>query len=230
MRRRILIIDDDVMTLQVLKKYLEASYDVVLENSGYRVAERIDEYDADLILLDVEMPVMNGLEVFGHIKISEKFKNVPVLFLSGVSNPTIVRDAMLGGAAGYFIKTSTKSELINKVESIFAERMGEETAVAVHEKSKPVVLAVEQDPAVLRSVKSACAGRCDLLLATSYMRAASQLDTRNIDAIILGNITAGSAGEDVEAKLRERANRPDIKIFRMDSYPSVNQIIEEIDN
>ena len=66
MKKRILIVDDDIMTLKLLKKNLEETYDVVTENAGYRFVEKMETYEADLILLDIEM-------LFHHLHIIHSF-------------------------------------------------------------------------------------------------------------------------------------------------------------
>ncbi len=121
MKKRVLIVDDDIMTLKILKKYLEDTYDVITENAGYRFVEKMGSYDADLILLDIEMPVVNGLEAFDRILTNPELADVPVVFLSGVSNPNLVRDLMNRGAAGYLLKTIPKSELLSRLEKVFSE-------------------------------------------------------------------------------------------------------------
>lgn len=121
MKKRVLIVDDDIMTLKILKKYLEDTYDVITENAGYRFVEKMGSYDADLILLDIEMPVVNGLEAFDRILANPALADVPVVFLSGVSNPNLVRELMNRGAAGYLLKTIPKSELLSRLEKVFSE-------------------------------------------------------------------------------------------------------------
>ena len=121
MKKRILIVDDDIMTLKILKKYLEDTYDVVTENAGYRFIEKMGSYEADLILLDIEMPVVNGLEAFEKLMENPELSEIPVVFLSGVANPNLVRELMGKGAAGYLVKTIPKSELLARLEKIFNE-------------------------------------------------------------------------------------------------------------
>ena len=125
MKKRILIVDDDIMTLKILKKYLEETYDVVTENAGYRFIEKMGSYEADMILLDIEMPVVNGLQAFEEIVRNPDLKDVPVVFLSGVSNPNLVRELMGKGAAGYLVKTIPKGELLARIEKIDIAQWGE---------------------------------------------------------------------------------------------------------
>ena len=126
MKKRILIVDDDIMTLKILKKHLEETYDVVTENAGYRFVEKMGTYEADLILLDIEMPVVNGIEAFDALLQNPEVADTPVVFLSGVTNPNLVRELMGKGAAGYILKTVPKSELLSRLEKVFSENVKRE--------------------------------------------------------------------------------------------------------
>jgi len=121
--RKILIVDDDIMTLRILTKYLQGSYEVQTESAGYHVVERFTKLNldapVDMILLDVSMPIMDGITVM-----EELHKNgvsIPIVFLSGVSDTEIVREAMSKGAIGFVSKTCPKSELLSKLDAIFCE-------------------------------------------------------------------------------------------------------------
>ncbi len=153
MKKRILIVDDDIMTLKILKKHLEDKYDVVTENAGYRFIEKMGNYDADLILLDIEMPVVNGLEAFDELIKNPELKDTPVIFLSGVSNPNLVRELMNKGAAGYLVKTIPKSELLARIEKVFNESTSREVT--------PEVLILDNDVEHLKQMR-------DNLTANNY--------------------------------------------------------------
>lgn len=123
MKKKILVIDDDIMTLRMLKKELEGEYEVQLENAGYRFIENIQDYHVDMILLDIEMPVMNGMDVFDSF-LKLPHDDIPVVFLSGITNPEIVREAIEKGAAGYIVKSAQKIEILTRIREIFQERSG----------------------------------------------------------------------------------------------------------
>lgn len=116
--KKILIIDDDIMTLQILKKQLEKYYDVQIENAGYRLIKKIEDYHMDLILLDIEMPIMNGKQVFEELRNIPKYQQIPVIFLTGVAEPQLVMQLMQEGAAGYLVKTAGKDEMLKKIEKV----------------------------------------------------------------------------------------------------------------
>ena len=114
----ILIIDDDIMTLQIMKKHLEKYYEVQIENAGYRFLKKINEYKMDLILLDIEMPIMNGKQVFDELRQMPEYHQIPVIFLTGVVEPQLVMQLMQEGAAGYIVKTAGKEEMLKKIDRV----------------------------------------------------------------------------------------------------------------
>ncbi len=189
MKRKILIIDDDIMTLRMLKKHLENDFEVRLENAGYRFVEHVGDYQVDMILLDIEMPVMNGMEVFDSY-LEQPHKDVPVVFLSGVSNPQIVREAMEKGAAGYILKTAPKGEIIEKVKQIFFEYVGS--------RIKPHVLALGNDPTTLRIAKldlESCDYRVTCVF--SVAEALDILRQETVDAFLIMEALIGVPEEEI---------------------------------
>jgi CheY-like chemotaxis protein len=190
MKKRILIVDDDIMTLKILKKYLEDTYDVVTENAGYRFVEKMGSYGADLILLDIEMPVVNGLEAFDKLIKDPELNETPVVFLSGVANPNLVRELMGKGAAGYLVKTIPKSELLARLEKIFNE--------GTVEKKNKEVLIIDNDITRLKSMR-------DNLIAEGYkvkvvrasVEAVDHIRNHHPDLFVIGRDSTGVSPQEV---------------------------------
>lgn len=78
MRKRILVVDDDAMNLKRTRMILEKYYNVLLAESGREALDKIKCEKIDLILLDIAMPVMDGLETFKRMK--ESNVEIPVIF------------------------------------------------------------------------------------------------------------------------------------------------------
>lgn len=83
-----MVIDDDSVMLLLMKNQLEALYDVVTFLSGAEALEELNKTDKlpNLILLDIGMREMDGYEVLGRLKASEKLKMIPVVFLTGMTD------------------------------------------------------------------------------------------------------------------------------------------------
>ncbi len=83
-----MVIDDDSVMLLLMKNQLEALYDVETFSSGIEALKELEKTDAlpNLILLDISMREMDGYEVLSRLKASDKFKMIPVVFLTGMTD------------------------------------------------------------------------------------------------------------------------------------------------
>lgn len=196
MKKRVLIVDDDIMTLKILKKYLEDTYDVVTENAGYRFVEKMGSYDADLILLDIEMPVVNGLQAFDELMKNPELKETPVVFLSGVSNPNLVRELMAKGAAGYLVKTIPKSELLARLEKVFTETEGREV---VRE-----ILILDNDIETLRQMRAnLIANNFKVKVVRTSVEAVDHIRAHHPSLFVIGHDSSGVSPRDVYKSLSD---------------------------
>jgi len=103
-RGRVLVVDDQPVNLQLMAEVLRESFDVLVATSGSRALEIASQGGVDLILLDVEMPEMDGIEVCTRLKAEPRTRDLPVLFVSARGE---VQDETRGFDAGgvdYIIK------------------------------------------------------------------------------------------------------------------------------
>ncbi|MCG8315082.1 MAG: response regulator [Pseudomonadales bacterium] len=113
---KVLIIDDDRLIRKIISRAVESDYDVVTAENGEEGIDKVKSVQPDFILLDVEMPGMNGYEVCDKLKQNPDTQHIPVLFLSG---RTELRERMLGyeaGAADFITKPCDTEELLAKLK------------------------------------------------------------------------------------------------------------------
>ena len=116
MQERILVVDDDKMNLIRTKKILEKCYDVLLAESGADALEMLEEEVVDLVLLDIEMPGMNGIETFEQM---QKFSvKIPVIFLTASGDEYSVVTGLELGAEDYISKPFRPRELVSRMRSV----------------------------------------------------------------------------------------------------------------
>ena len=113
MKKRILVVDDDNMNLARTRIILGKDYDVVLADSGIEALAKLQNDKSDLVLLDIAMPAMDGLETFQHMK--EASVDVPVIFLTASGYEDDVRTAISMGAVNYLKKPFFPNELLKRV-------------------------------------------------------------------------------------------------------------------
>jgi CheY-like chemotaxis protein len=112
---RILCVDDETDILLVLKTALRDDYEVSTATNGPDALAMIEEEQPDLVLLDMMMPEMDGIEVLEEIRRMPHLASLPVIFLTGVSDRAKVREALDKGTQYYLVKPFDCTELMNRV-------------------------------------------------------------------------------------------------------------------
>lgn len=115
-RKHILVVDDDPEQLMHIKEQLSEFYDVTLVKSGKDAFRFLAKRLPDLILLDYLMPEEDGPQVYKRLKTVDEYAEIPVVFLTGVSEKRKVIKALTELLPqGYIIKPAKKSELVAKI-------------------------------------------------------------------------------------------------------------------
>lgn len=120
MEKCILVVDDDAMNLKRTKVILQKHYDMLFAESGQEALEILKKEKIDMVLLDIAMPDMNGIETFEHMK--EESINIPVIFLTASGDEDDVLDALSLGAVNYLKKPFVPQELLKRVAKGFEKK------------------------------------------------------------------------------------------------------------
>jgi twitching motility two-component system response regulator PilG len=115
---RVLVIDDEPEITEIVEAFLtEAGYVVASENSPRNAATKVNDFQPDVILLDIMMPGMDGYDVCQQIKKQPKFAHVPVIFLTGKDRADDMgRSFKVGG--DMFIKKPFSCERLLEIVNI----------------------------------------------------------------------------------------------------------------
>ena len=106
----ILVVDDMTTTLLLLHDLLKDTYEVKIAKSGTKALEILESpNDIDLILLDIEMPDINGYDVCKRIKNNETIKNIPIIFITGRTSQEDEEYGLNLGAIDYITKPFNKA-------------------------------------------------------------------------------------------------------------------------
>ena len=117
---RILIVDDERGAREALREILHPAYRVTAAESGAAALQSLRTSPADLVLLDLKMPGMDGLDVLKAIK--ETDANVEAIMMTGYASLESVRGAMSSGASGYLVKPFRQGEVEEAVKKALARR------------------------------------------------------------------------------------------------------------
>jgi putative two-component system response regulator len=118
LKSRILLVDDVKENIQILKAILKQNnYIVDSTNNGYEALRLVKKYEYDLILLDIMMPDISGIEVCRYLKVDLETKSIPVIFLTASGDREILTKAFNVGGVDYIKKPYFKDELLARVKS-----------------------------------------------------------------------------------------------------------------
>ena len=123
---RILLVDDHPIVRQGLRTLLQGrgDWEVVGEASdGLEAMEKVETLQPDVVVLDVTMPRMNGLEACRLIQQKHKNAGLEVLFVTQHDSPQMMREALDAGARGYVVKSNAARDLLEAVESVSQHRV-----------------------------------------------------------------------------------------------------------
>lgn len=116
MQKKILVIDDSIIVLKQLQNILESQYEFQGVTSGMNGLKILDNEKIDLVLLDLQMPVMDGFAVLTAIRQREKLKDLPVIILTMDGRKDKVVQGILSGVAGYVVKPVNSTQLLDRIE------------------------------------------------------------------------------------------------------------------
>lgn len=124
MNNTILIVDDEESLRLTLRLRLVAQgFEVLLAEDGEKALEQLKANRIDLVLLDINMPRMDGIETLGHI--AQMYPGVDVMMLTGFADFTTAIDCLKKGAKDYLVKPIEVTELITRVKSALRARSSE---------------------------------------------------------------------------------------------------------
>ena len=113
--KTIFVVDDSDTNLAMAEEALEDHFNVMTMPSAAKMFALLEKIKPDLILLDIEMPVMNGFDALRKLKIGSS-ANIPVLFLTGTTSAAIEEQASKLGASGIVTKPFTADALLDRIK------------------------------------------------------------------------------------------------------------------
>ena len=116
--KHVLVIDDDPRMLKMMKEQLHYQYDVATAVNGKVAMKFLESKHTDLILLDYEMPDEKGPDVLAKIRANQSTKDVPVIFLTGVTEKEKIQKALVMQPQGYLLKPIDRERLMETISKV----------------------------------------------------------------------------------------------------------------
>ncbi|MCR5452508.1 MAG: response regulator [Lachnospiraceae bacterium] len=121
-KKSILIVDDDVTYMRMIKEWLDDIYRVAMANSGTQAIKWLAKNSADLILLDYEMPVTPGPKVLEMLRSDLVTSSIPVMFLTGKRDSDSVMEVLALHPTDYMLKSIDRDTLRRKLSLFFQKQ------------------------------------------------------------------------------------------------------------
>lgn len=148
LRRRILVVDDSSLNREMLADFVDLlGHDALLAENGQVGLDRIKKDAPDIILLDLDMPVMSGLELLSVLASDEAYKHIPIIVISGRDDMEHMTGAIALGATDFLSKPFNPTILEARLKSSIEKkdlRDRERELLSSLEKSYAALLAAEQ--------------------------------------------------------------------------------------
>ena len=200
MAERILVIDDDIVNLKIAEHVLEKDYNVTCAKSGMEGIDILKSNDIDLVLLDLYMPEMNGMDVLAKIREDASISAVKVVILTSSGMKTDVTEAIQLGALDFIKKPFFPTEFLDRIKKV------------LNIAKKDNILVVDDDKMNLAIVHKMLGIRYDVTCVSSGMDAISYLNNNVPDMILLDLHMPEMNGLEVLEKIREQDNLSDIPV------------------
>ena len=118
--KKILIVDDDPAYAKMVRTWLGYMYKISIVTAGMQAITFLMKNKVDLILLDYEMPVVDGPQILEMLKSEPETAGIPVIFLTGIGTRESIERVMALKPSGYILKSTTREDLIKYLQTHFS--------------------------------------------------------------------------------------------------------------
>ncbi len=123
MKFKILIVDDNKLNLKMIEDFIfSLDHSPLLACNGAKAFEEVKKQQVDLILLDIEMPVMNGIELLRQLKRDKSYSQIPVIMLTALDDVKSAVESIKLGAEDYLTKPLNFTLLENRIKGVLEKR------------------------------------------------------------------------------------------------------------
>lgn len=198
----VLVIDDDPETLETIRLHLLETARVTTAKGGTQAVQCVREQRPDIILLDIEMPVLDGFKTLELLRNVEECINVPVVMLTGKRDKYSVINSITMGIDGYLVKPVSKKALLDKLTEVCGKNRCQE--------SRRTILAIDDDMVYLKQLHSLLSDRYNVIMINAAKLALEYLTNHVPDLILLDYQMPLYNGLNLINIIRQNENRKNI--------------------
>jgi len=215
-RRKLILVDDVAFHLMSTKERLKKHYEVYPAQSAEAMYELLENIKPELILLDVNMPDSSGYDVIKQLKKDSRYAEIPVIFLTSKDDKASVLKGMTLGAVDWVRKPFTDTDLYECIEY--------QLEPTKRDKNKPVILAVDDSPSILASIKYLLGKKYTLYTLEQSQNLTMLLDMINPDLFMLDCNMPVLSGFDLVKIIREHKNHSETPIVFLTSEGTIDNL------
>jgi len=149
-RKKIMMVDDDQSILKMGKLIMKDLYEVFPLLSAAKLFDTLEKVIPDIILLDIMMPEVDGVETIKKLKADRRYKNIPVIFITSKDDDESIFEQLNLGAYSTVPKPFTSKELLIRIENCLNDFLPE--VPSENEDDRKMILAVDDAPDILKTI------------------------------------------------------------------------------
>jgi len=221
-KRKIVIVDDVKFHLLSLKESMKRHYDIYPAQSKDELFEVLESVKPEMILLDINMPEINGFEILNLLKTIDVYSGIPVMFLTSQKDKNVVIKGMRAGAVGFVFKPVTEASLVERIE--------DELDPERHIKKTPVLLAVDDNISTLTVLNSLLSSQYKVCTLPKPEHTKELLKTLVPDLFILDCNMPVLSGYDLVPIIRKYPEHLDTPIIFLTSEGTMDNVYVAVTN
>jgi len=212
-RKKIVYVDDMNYSLISFKKGLGKLYEIYLGESAVHLYKILENVTPDLIILDVNMPDVDGYEIIKELKANTQYSSIPVIFLtSNIDREDVVKGLSLG-AADYVLKPFNAEKLIESIENQLNPNRAKKNKVAARKSGNYSILVVDDIASMLRTIHHALHDRYEVFLLSKSEVVIDFLHNNRPDLILLDYLMPVINGFELIPQIRAIHEYKDVPII-----------------
>ena len=224
-RLKIIYVDDVSTSLVTLKRRLSGWHEVYPAESSEVMFKALGKITPDIILLDINMPDVDGYEVIKTLKADELYAHIPVIFFTSNNDRESVLKGLSLGAVDYIIKPFETISLLECIEKHVAASRNKKIK---EEDTRPRILAVDDVVSVLKTIKAALHNNYIVHTISRPESVIDFLKLRKPDLILLDYLMPVYNGFELITMIRELPGYEDTPIIMLTSEGTITNIKESI--
>jgi len=215
-------------SLMTIKRKLSGQYQVYPAESSSTLFKLLEKFTPELILLDINMPDVDGYETLKKLKEDERYSGIPVVFLTSSNDKKSVFKGLNLGAADYIIKPFDTVNLITCIEKHLAAAHMDNISQDSEDENKPRILAVDDVTGSLKAIQLALRGKYRVHTISRPECVIDFLKLKKPELILLDYLMPVLNGFELIAMIRELPDYKKTPIIMLTSEGTLNHIKEAV--